>query len=183
MAQAAVKKTRQTYADYLETPEGGGYQLIEGSIVRSPSPSTRHQMISVDLAFELTKCARERNLGTVLVAPMDVYFDDETTVQPDLMLISKSRADIIEERFIRGTPDLVVEIVSETSAHQDMVLKKRLYAHFGVKEYWIVIPEEEAIDVYVLHDNAYDLRVRFRKTDTAESATVPGITIDMANVF
>jgi Uma2 family endonuclease len=114
---------------------------------------------------------------------MDVYFDDETVLQPDLMFIASARHGIIEQRFIRGAPDIVVEIVSETSAHQDMVTKRRLYARFGVPEYWIVIPEEDAVDVYVLHAGAHDLHTRFRKDDTVALPTVAGITVDLKNVF
>ncbi|MCF6153196.1 Uma2 family endonuclease [Candidatus Kuenenia stuttgartiensis] len=83
----------------------------------------------------------DNNLGEVFDAPYDVYLDEENVVPPDILLVSRDRLSIIGEKNIQGSPDMVIKIVSENSAYRDIVQKKNLYARFGVKEYWIVIPE------------------------------------------
>ena len=77
----------------------------------------------------------------------------------------------------------MIEIISEHSVYRDMVQKKRLYARFGVKEYWIVIPEEEEIEVYILKDNTYQLYRTYRKGDTLESSSLKGLKIGLKEIF
>src|SRR4030042_5727949 len=123
----------------------------------TPSPITRHQRISRKIVFTLEKFVTENDLGEVFDAPYDVYFDNENVVQPDILFVSKERSNIIGEKNIQGSPDLVIEIISESTAYRDLVQKKKLYARFGVKEYWIVFPGEEFIEIYTLKANAYTL--------------------------
>ncbi|MDN3515625.1 MAG: Uma2 family endonuclease [Candidatus Brocadia sp.] len=73
--------------------------------------------------------------------------------------------------------------MSENSVYRDMVQKKKLYARFGVKEYWIVLPEEEEIEVYILKDNTYQLCQTYGKTDTLESPALKGLTIVLKEIF
>ena len=90
----------------------------------TPSPTTKHQMISERLGYKLRTFISKNNLGEIFYALCDVYLDNENVVQPDIMFISKSRLDIICEKNIQGAPCLAVEIVSESSAYRDMVRKK-----------------------------------------------------------
>src|SRR3990167_1134525 len=148
MATAIIEKKRYTYDDYLKTSDDRRYELIEGELYMTPSPITNHQRISRKIEFLLEKFVTENDLGEVFYAPYDVYLDDENVVQPDIMFISKGRSKIIGEKNLQGAPDLVVEILSESTAYRDLIQKKKLYAKFGVKEYWIVVPEEKTIDIY-----------------------------------
>ena len=91
--------------------------------------------------------------------------------------------DTIGEKNIQGAPDLVVEIVSENSAYRDMAQKKKLYAKFGVKEYWIVIPEGEEIEIYTLKDNTHLLYKTFNKDNTLESPVLKGLQIALKQIF
>ena len=109
----------------------------------TPSPTPNHQRVSRKLEFILESFITKNNLGEIFYAPCDVYLDNENVVQPDILFISKDRLNIIGDKNIQSAPNLVIEIISENSVYRDMVQKKRLYARFGVKEYWIVIPEEE----------------------------------------
>jgi Uma2 family endonuclease len=183
MAPTVTEKKRYTYEDYLKTPEDERYELIEGELLMTPSPVTEHQRISRDLGFEILKSVRENDLGEVFYAPYDVYLDDENVVQPDILFISKERLNIIGEKDIQGAPDLVIEILSENTAYRDFVQKKKLYARFGVKEYWIVIPGEELVEVYILKDKTYILYKTYNKDDTLESPSIKNLKIELKGIF
>ena len=148
MAPTVTEKKKYTYEDYLKTPDDERYELIEGELLMTPSPIPKHQRISRELEFEIIKFVKANDLGEVFYAPCDVYLDNENVVQPDILFISKERLNIIGEKNIQGAPDLAIEIISESTAYRDLVQKKKLYAKFGVKEYWIVIPGEESIEIY-----------------------------------
>jgi Uma2 family endonuclease len=180
---SVVEKKKYTYEDYLKTPEDERYELIEGELLMTPSPIPRHQRISGKLEFELRKFVTENNLGEIFDAPCDVYLDNENVVQPDILFISKERLNIIGEKNIQGAPDLVIEIISEDTAYRDLIQKKKLYARFGVKEYWIVIPGEELIEVYVLKDNAYMVYKTFNKNETLESPYLKNLKIELKSIF
>jgi len=183
MAPAVIEKKKYTYEDYLKTPEDERYELIEGELLMTPSPITRHQRISRKIVFTLEKFVTENDLGEVFDAPYDVYFDNENVVQPDILFVSKERSNIIGEKNIQGSPDLVIEIISESTAYRDLVQKKKLYARFGVKEYWIVFPGEEFIEIYTLKDNAYTLYKTCSKDDTLESLYLRDLKIGLKGIF
>ena len=149
----------------------------------TPSPIPLHQRISRKLGFELTGFVEENDMGEVFYAPCDVYLDDENVVQPDILFISKERLNIIGEKNIRGAPDLVIEIISENSAYRDMVQKKRLYAKFGVKEYWIVIPKEGQIELYILKDDSFHLYKTYHQDTTLESPYLKDLKINLQGIF
>ena len=183
MAPTVIEKKKYTYEDYLKTHEDERYELIEGELLMTPSPVPRHQRISRKIEFVLEKFVTENDLGEVFYAPCDVYLDNENVVQPDILFISKEMLNIIGEKNIEGAPDLVIEIISESTAYRDFVQKKKLYAKFGVKEYWIVIPEEESIDIYILKDNAYTLHKTYGKDETLESLSLKNLKIVLKNIF
>src|SRR4030065_1336158 len=175
MALPVVEKKKYTYEDYLKTPDDKRYELIEGELLITPSPVTKHQSISGKLEFALRRFVTEKGLGEVFDAPLDVYLDNENVVQPDILFISKERLNIIGEKNIQGAPDLAIEIISESTAYRDLVQKKKLYARFGVKEFWIVIPDEESIEVYILKDNTFLLYRTYSKNEILESPYLKGL--------
>lgn len=176
-------KKKFTYEDYLKTPDDIRYELIGGELLMTPAPVPRHQKISREIEYELMRFVKENNCGQVFYAPCDVYLDEENVVQPDLFFISKERTGIIGEKNIQGAPDLVIEIISESNAYRDLVQKKRLYAKSGIKEYWIVIPEEETIEVYILKDSVYTLHKTFNKADILESPYLTDFRLKLISVF
>ena len=183
MAVTAPKKRKFTYEDYLKTPDDQRYELIEGELIITPSPVPYHQWLSKNIEFELEKFVREKELGKVFYAPCDVYLDNENVLQPDILFISKERLNIIGEKNIQGAPDLVIEILSESTAYQDMVKKKKLYAQFGVKEYWIIDPGEKTAETYSLKNDTFILMKRFSEKDVLESILLPGLKIKLVHVF
>src|SRR6266542_2906772 len=151
MATAALEKEktkRYTYEDYEKLPEGAPYQLIGGELVMTPSPVPYHQSVSRKIEFELIKFVEEKKLGEVFDAPIDVYLSETETYQPDIIFISKDRLRIIGEKKIEAAPDLVIEILSPSTAYYDLKHKRRIYESSGVREYWIVDPMEKSVEVY-----------------------------------
>jgi Uma2 family endonuclease len=183
MAPTVKEKKKYTYEDYLKTPDDERYELIEGELVMTPSPIPKHQRILRELEFEIIKFVKANDLGEVFYAPCDVYLDNENVVQPDILFISKERLNIIGEKNIQGAPDLAIEIISESTAYRDLVQKKKLYAKFGVKEYWIVLPEEKSIEIYSLKDNTYMLHKTYGKDETIESPYLRNLKVGLKGIF
>jgi Uma2 family endonuclease len=183
MAQTAAVKKKYTYADYINTPDDKRYELVEGNLIMTPSPSTEHQRIAGKLDFHLRKFAHENKNGEVFFAPYDVYLDEENVVQPDILFVSKDRSNIIGEKNIQGAPDLVIEILSEATAYKDAVQKKMLYARCGVKEYWMVAPKEKFIEVYSLKNKEYALTKTCLYEDTLESHVLTGFRVALKEIF
>ena len=183
MAPTVTEKKKYTYADYLKTPEDERYELIQGELVMTPSPVPKHQRISRKIEFVIEKFVTENDLGEIFYAPCDVYLDNENVVQPDILFISKERLNIIGEKNIQGAPDLVIEIISESTAYRDLVQKKKLYGKFGVKEYWIAIPGEELVEIYVLKDNTYTLHKTYGKGDAVESPYLKNLKVELKDIL
>ncbi|MCR4291807.1 MAG: Uma2 family endonuclease [Candidatus Kuenenia sp.] len=183
MTPVILEKKKYTYEDYLKTSDDKRYELIDGELLMTPSPVTKHQRISGRIEFILRRFVIENNIGDVFDAPYDVYLDNENVVQPDILFVSKDRLNIIGEKNIQGAPDLIIEIISESSAYRDMVLKKKLYARYGVKEYWIVIPEGKEIEVYFLKDSAYQLYATYSNESVLESPLRKDLKIELKEIF
>jgi len=172
-----------TYEDYLKltTYSDKRYEILEGELYMVPSPNTRHQRISRNLEFILYRFVEERGLGEILYAPYDVILSFTDVTQPDIIYVSKERAEVITEKNIEGAPDLVIEILSPSSQERDRDIKKKVYAKAGVREYWIVDPEEKAVEVYRMGKKGYTLSGRF--FDKLTSSTFPGLVINLLEIF
>jgi len=129
---------------YMQLPEGYPAELMKGEIVMSPSPDVKHQKIEMELIKEFLK---HEDKGIVF-AEIDVHFDEENILRPDVIFIKNENKKIIGEKWIEGAPDIVVEIVSPASSGRDFVEKKQLYEKVCVKDYWIVATDEETLYVF-----------------------------------
>ncbi|MHB1644896.1 MAG: Uma2 family endonuclease [bacterium] len=140
---------KYTAKDYFNLPEGSPYQLIEGELIMTPSPSlTEHQIISKNLELAIYSQVKKNKLGLALDAPIDVYLNNKNAYQPDIIFISNKNKDIIKKHGIDGAPDLVIEILSPSNSYYDVRLKKDIYEKSGVTEYIIVDPRTKSIDIY-----------------------------------
>ena len=129
--------------------DGNRYEAIGGELYVTPAPSVRHQRISKRLYSALEGIVEEPGLGEVLFAPLGVRFPATGEgVQPDLLFVSNERREIVAPDELKGAPDLVVEILSPTTAGRDTDLKRLLYERQGVAEYWIVDPDARTVDVW-----------------------------------
>ena len=175
-------RLRFTYRDYLLLPEGDRRELIEGDFYVVPAPTFRHQIISRNLGMLLWEFVRGKGLGQVVWAPTDVVLSPESVVQPDILFISNERRGIITEDNVSGAPDLVVEILSPSTAERDRELKLTLYARYGVREYWIVDPEDSSVEVMALGD-AGVASARSYTSGRVESSLLPELGITLGEIF
>ena len=162
--------------------EGAPYQLIGGELIITPTPTPYHQRISRRIEFLLIQYVEGNNLGEVFDSPIDVYFEQTETYQPDVIFISKERLDIIKETRLEGAPDLVIEILSPATAYYDLRKKFKIYEKYRVKEYWIIDPEEKNIEVYVNKGNRFYL-IQNVKSGIAKSEVLKGFQIEIEKIF
>jgi Uma2 family endonuclease len=173
-----------TYDDYLTLPDDGNqYEVIGGELIMAASPITKHERISRKLLIRLDNYIEKYNIGEVFDAPFDVVLSMTDVVQPDLMYISKERSHIITEKNIVEAPDLVVEIISNRTKVRDQTTKKTLYEEHGVKEYWLVYPNEEKVEQFILKDEELELKQTFKQSDTLSCATIEGFTLPLNKIF
>ena len=138
-----------TYQDCARPPDDGKrYELLEGEIVVSPSPNTRHQEVSGRLHYALHGWAQRTDAGKVFAAPCDVVLSPHDVVQPELLFIAREHRSRITADNIQGPPDLVAEILSPATAERDLDRKRRLYERHGVAKYWIVDPNARTLTVF-----------------------------------
>ncbi|MCI2429553.1 Uma2 family endonuclease [Candidatus Acetothermia bacterium] len=185
-AVGELQKVVMTYEDYLRLPnDGKRYEILEGEIFVSPSPVTKHQRISRNLLAILHQHTYQHKLGEVFSAPTDVVLSHTNVVQPDLLFVSNDRKKIITEKNIQGAPDLVVEILSETSAEQDRTAKKQIYARHGVREYWLIDPDRETLEVYKLDAKirAFEHVATYQSDESFQSALFPGLEITLRELW
>ncbi len=171
---------------HMDIPNGDTsiYELLNGNIVRRASPHSIHQIIVVNLCALLRQYVLSKELGLVLIAPLDVVFDDDNAPQPDVFFIKKERLKIIEfDGPVWGAPDLIVEVISEGTAKNDRIYKKNLYERCGVSEYWIVDPPSKSIEVYTLENNAYKMVDFFEIEGKIKSIVFPELDIDVKDIF
>jgi Uma2 family endonuclease len=171
-----------TYEDYAKLPEGAPYQLIGGKLIMTPSPTPFHQYISTRIEKKLIDFVEERDLGLVFDAPLDVYLEEKETYQPDIIYISKERLNIIEDK-IKGAPDLVMEILSPSTAYYDLRRKARTYAKHGVKEYWVVDPMEKSVEIYKNNDGTFELVQKAEGEGKIKSLILPGFEMELRHIF
>ena len=179
-------RTRATYEDYLNTPEGERYELRDGELVMVPSPSMRHQRIVGRLHAVLLGHITDGGLGELFMAPSDVVVWDggqRNVVQPDVLFISTEREHILTEANVQGAPDLVVEVLSPSTESVDRGYKRELYARHGVGEYWLVDPDARTVTVLRLGDGEYETAGTYGPGQALASPTLEGLTIDVDEVF
>ena len=172
-----------TYEDYRNAPEDKRYELLDGELVIMPSPKEIHQRLSMNLAVPLHVFVDENGLGRVYLAPFDVVLTDTDVVQPDLMFVSNERSHIITEDNIRGAPDLVIEILSPSTAEKDRTFKRALYARHGVREYWMVDPLAKTVTVLLSGEHGFELAEVYGEGQTLTSPMLEGFTLDLGEIL
>ena len=151
-------------------------ELWDGEIIMSPTPVPNHQRIVYRFAKLLEEFVTAGKLGEVFLSPLDVILSQHRVVQPDVFFISKARLKLVTDR-VRCAPDLAMEVISEGSWRRDRVDKKDLYEQVGVREYWIVDPEAQTIEVFALEKGAFKLASRVEQGETAASKLLFGFTV------
>ena len=179
-----------SYADYLRWSFEERVELIKGKMFRmSPTPRRGHQEIGGDIFGAMHSFLKSKSCK-VYHAPFDVRFPNQpddtnaqtfTVVQPDICVIcDHSRLD---DAGCKGAPDLIVEILSPSTASKDLNEKYQLYEEHGVQEYWVVYPGEAVLEIYELQDGKYVSKGKFVKEDVVTTKVLPGLEIKLSEVF
>ena len=148
----------------------------------SPTPSFYHQEVVLRFWQQLHEWVFKRKLGKVVTAPIDMVLSPHRVAQPDVVFISRDRLSIIT-KAINGPVDLAAEIVSLGHRNRDRIEKRDLYEQYGVKEYWLIDPEAQTVEVLHLESDRYQLFMRCTPGQTAVSKLLPGFEIDVAALF
>jgi Uma2 family endonuclease len=178
------RPVRLTYDDYLLFPEDGRrHEILDGEHYVTPSPSTKHQDVSVQLTTHLNLFILEHRLGKLYSAPTDVVLSRHDVVVPDLVFISKARLALVTHPGVQGPPDLVIEILSPSTRRMDQRLKLERYESFGVQEYWVVDPDQETLTVYRLEGDRFHSSTDLTPEDTVTTPLLPGLELPLEKIF
>ena len=189
MVVPAEKKMKYTLADCLGWEEGTRGEIIDGEAVMMAPPSTAHQLISMELARQLANFLEGRKCR-VLPAPFAVRLferagdkpeDVQTVVEPDLSVVCDSAK--LDKYGCRGAPDLVVEVLSPSTQRHDRLVKLDLYQRAGVREYWIVSPEEQTVQVLLLRGGLLLPHELYGPEDIAKVNVLEGCFVELSKVF
>jgi Uma2 family endonuclease len=173
-----------TKEDYWALPDDGPrYQLIEGNLHMAPSPNRFHQDISRTILVEITKYLETHPIGILYHAPFDVVLTDVNVFQPDLAFFSEKRRRFLTDKGAEGAPDLVVEILSPSTAKLDLEKKRVVYARTGVDELWIVDPTVGEFWIYHLQKNSEVPEQILRIGDVIKTSLLPEWSIPVKKVF
>lgn len=177
---ATETSTKLTYEDYLLLPDDGRrHEIIDGEHYVSPSPNTRHQRLTKRIARALYPF-EDAGLGEVFSAPFDVVLSIFDVVQPDVIFVTTAQAHIVNDKNVRGCPELVVEVLSESNRAYDERVKYKTYERLGGNEFWIVDPEMKSVKVFHSQNGHF---VRIDTGDTLSSPLFPGFELRVASLF
>jgi Uma2 family endonuclease len=181
LKQISVHEFRQMEFD---ENDDAYYELINGYLMKKSAPKPQHQNISMYLSIEIGTFIKTKGLGKLLAAPVDVFLDNLNAVQPDLVFIPTENQAIITDDGIMGIPDLVIEIISPSSMLKDRVDKKNLYERLNIKEYWIIDPQYQDIEIYTVQNGRYELYSSVTMVEGELKSTIfEGIAINLTELF
>ncbi|GAA0404162.1 Uma2 family endonuclease [Paenibacillus motobuensis] len=171
-----IKESQNNYIieDRYEIIEGLRYDLLS-------SPKINHQILVSELSTSINKTCHTE--GLILFAPLDVHLNEANILQPDIIFIRNENLHIIKDGYIKGAPDLLIEILSPSSGAMDKIKKKSVYERFGVQEYWIVDPHYATVDQFMLVDGKYQLAATYDSLGRIESPQLACLSIELSRMF
>jgi Uma2 family endonuclease len=178
---------RMTLGQFRELPEGPPhFELIDGELIMAPAPNLYHQEITFNIAYILRAFLRGGTTGKAFIAPLDVFLGEDC-FEPDVVFVSAEKLGLIAQADgLHGAPDLVVEVLSESTYRRDLTRKRRKYAAAGVREYWIADPEEKSLRQYLFtgsDSTSEEPTSHHRDNAVFESPLFPGLRIELAEIF
>ena len=185
---AARADMRLTYDDFVLFPDDGKrHEIIDGEHVVTPSPNVRHQVLVGRLFYDLEHYFRAHpQTGQVFAAPLDVLLSPYDIVEPDLLVVTGDQTGILTEKNVQGPPALVIEVLSKSTRKRDAQTKRRLFERTGVREYWLVDPELDAVQVFrpTLEGRlARAVELTAEDGDVLTTPLLPGCQIDLRELF
>ena len=176
-----IDRSLWDYEAYAAIPnDGRRHEIIAGEHFVNAAPNIYHQEISGRLYFQLYSAISLTDLGSVLYAPVDVELSKHDVVQPDLVVVRKSRSTILIPTRVQGIPDLVVEILSPSNSDYDLSTKRQMYERCGVPAYWIVDPIEHQVIQLLLCEKRYQ---ETACTDEVTFSLPPSVRVDLTKVW
>jgi Uma2 family endonuclease len=178
--QVAATEAPWTYERYCQLPDDGQrYEVIDGALYVTPAPRLRHQTVSRRLQDKLYDLEK-RGEGWVFDAPTDLLMPGCTPVQPDLLYLGPHQREALQENFVQGVPELIVEILSSSSVRRDRVVKLNRYASSGVLHYWLLDPAACTVECFQLDGEHYRLVQALEGQGTFEHR---GILFNLEEIF
>ena len=179
----SIATRRYTYQDLLDTPDDGKrYEIIDGELYVSAAPNKPHVWLTNAWTYWLTGHVKERDLGEVYHAPVDVKLSEDRTVQPDIIFIRKERLHIFTYENVTAAPDILVEALSPSTRYLDLRVKFEFYAKMGVPEYWVADLAKPSLTISVLtpHGTYEPVQPVGRRL---YSQVLPDLVIDLDAIF
>ena len=174
------------YRDYCDLPEEPGYryEVLEGILVKDPSPNVAHQRIIPRLWNILNEYFQLADPeGEVFLSPLDVTIGEFTVVQPDLLYVSEQQRHTIRPERIDGAPTLVVEVISPSSGGKDRMTKMHIYRKAGVAHYWLVDPAEKTFECFSLRDGLYTRVAGGMEDEVIEHPELEGLKVELGRLW
>ena len=161
--------------------DGFQYEIIKGVMKVTPAPFPKHQRLITYLSAEIEFYLRKNPKGLVIVSPLDVKLTQDISYQPDIIYISKENLHIYQKKYINGSPDFLIEVLSKGTLRYDLGDKFNDYEKYGVKEYWIIDPNElEVSEFYHLKDGKYE---QFEsENNVVKSKVIEGFEVDLTEL-
>ena len=183
--RASVRKL--TYQDYLSFPDDGQrHELIDGEHYVTATPFLNHQRFIGRLHGRLYAYFELNPIGESILSPMAVVLSDHDVVEPDLLVVLNDRTEILTDKHVHGAPSIAVEVISKSTRRRDEGLKRRLYEHAGVREYWIAYSDRGVVRTFRRGEAGTFQAVGERSVAMAESLTsplLPGFSAPLADLF
>ena len=183
MATQSVARS-WTYEEFAQLPDDGNrYEVIGGELYVTPAPQSPHQEVVARFIELLRPFVRQHGLGRVLPGPIDVLFGPRDYLEPDLVFVRQERRSAVKKRGVEVAPDLVIEILSDSTSRRDRGIKRERYAWFGVPEYWVIDADARQIEVYRLGEDALRPRVERETLRWQPIADGPALEIDVQELL
>lgn len=181
---AEMVTTRMTATEFLALPESNRLeQLLHGEYLMSPPPTDAHQKVVGKIFLTLTQFL---TTGELRIAPTGVYLEEENFVEPDIFWVNPENTHCQlhpDGRYWHGAPDLVVEVLSPSTAAQDRGSKFDLYEKHGVREYWLADPEAQFVEVYTLVEQTFTRQGVFVPGENFVSPVLGGQAVEVGRCF
>jgi len=170
-----------TCLDRTAYPQEWNCEILNGEPNRVPVPNTKHQHVLSKLTAILSRELEDK--GIILGAPCNVMVSPWDIVRPDILFIRKDRAGIIGEQIVLGSPDIVIEILSEDTRRRDLHEKRKIYANSGIPEYWIVDPDAESVEIQIWSELGYISMGIEGKGSYLSSMALTDLKLPVSNIF
>ena len=184
MAAMKAVDPRVTYAELEQWPDDGRrYELYGGEAIVVPAPLPIHQVVALRI-YDVLKVYADKTGGLALCSPLDIVFSDYDVLQPDVVFFDADRRQQIDlHSAVRIIPNLVVEVLSRSTAARDRGRKLDIFARYAVPEYWIVDPSAKTLEVYRSVADEFELVGGFDATASFASPTLVGLSVAIKKLF